>query len=1488
MKQKTKRILAFAMAVVFALSTCVTSSPYTVMATEAGETIAPLAEEGSGSGEVTPGTTETGTPGGSGEGSTVIPSGTPSEPTTSPAAETKYLSVKVVLGTDAGTIGGVELGNISFTLSNGEKEVACTVDPKSSTTTGMEYATGKTYSIKGGSISDNSGMYTLGNITSTLEDVDSENPTLVLKIGNLTPKGGTISGANSIKALSEVKYTLDGNWSDKVDRWVIEGSNAAKATVDATGVVSAKVGGQSFSLVAYCGNYLLARKNNITVEKNVTSLSVTTSKSPESWKKLWDITIKLVDAATQAGIRGEKVRYTVEGKPYTGTTDANGEIKNSFRENKHHKDTIKVTADFDGDAVYKASGNSIGYQTEKQMGTLSFDKKYTEENPLELVYGTADIVKKLTLEDEEGNVLDGDDDTVLTLDVTPENNSSVGVNRSDDKKEITFHAKNVSIKPVLVTVTVETENYKCRTEIYVKVNPYELTLDKTVSVAGTDKTTYDNTKIYDATSAVDVKATLKGDDTLTEAAQQEVTDNFKDIIFKGYDSGITNVKGEEEEQSFTFAPTGFTQCSSLEGKDAIKNNYVIKKSEKTEASVTIQKRALKLTVANTERPYRSLEYTADLSTLVSVNDPAGDTGFAGTETIENLEGFTYPTVVDTTAEGLTAENVKANDKAICDIHTDVLTLDAKTGDPTANYKFDFDNYTHGTLTVTKENVTDATDYVTINNASSIHAYENEKHDRYYGKETTIKFALEGNYNRIYLKNGTDITDSGLNEKEVPEAGTVVTEKIYLANVDTNTVDGVETTTTKYATNPFEISFKYDPNAPQCSEISFGKDNKVADKLADIITFGVYDNKKIEAKVAFADALSGVKGWSYYVANIDKDTAFKDLLTNYDYAEQLVNEKFTAGDDTYTVPVGKLKGDQTLESNNYIVFVKVIDNVGNGMIYGSNGVVLENIHDIDIEYKEIAADTTTQQGIVDGRTYYSGDANLTLTAKENASDSKFYSGLEKMQYTISRYWGDGKKEAEAEVTEKNAKGFPKDVTLKELQNYCTIEKLLELKNDAGKSQVITVSANANDNAGNEMENRADYTLVLDSIAPVVASSYAQVNNGTAFLNGHYANSDVTYSVNVTERFLNELKVMVNGIDYTLDELQAAKDALGIKEITMDPVNDFAETKDSTVYKFTVVFHRDGEYTVQTKVADASGNKGEDQAFSFVIDTVRPEMQVTYTAYRPNGTSFVLDPSRGRAYANEEVAYVAVTAVITERNFAEDNTKDTFDTNDANVVYTAVNSKGKAVKVADYDAAIREEWTNKGNVSTEDNRFVYELSLPTISVDANYDFAYDYTDLAGNPINETIKQAVTLDRVKPEGTVTVEDLVNGSAFETWNKFLSAITFGHFGKNSVRASMTSDDETAGVAATQYLTSAKALTRSELEARTGWTGYSSKISLAASQNLVVYEKITDKAGNIQYISTDGIIVDNVAPVVKITPTNPGENISPAELDRTCNHQPG
>ena len=1441
MKQKTKRILAFAMAVVFALSTCVTSSPYTVMATEAGETIAPLAEEGSGSGAVTPGTTETGTPGESGEGSTeVIPSGEPEGPTTPSAPEVPKPTPKTYLKVvcDAGLIENVPVGQVSLKFAGQENVMHVILKENNIIEEGLtvESCTSDNYNV------------TYEEKTET-KDEDTYRE---IQITKLTPKT-EITGADSITTLTTVPYKLTGVWANVSTNWTITAGTTA--SVDGNGQVYVENGGQNITLQAAIAGNLVASKT-VTVTKAEPTLTINCS-SNAPWDKSVEVSGKLT--VNGKGLANETIHCLVGDKKVDVRTDENGDYKGTIELKKYFSKLMQVKAVFDETAKCQGTNAifSKGYQPGKVDGKIFLKEDHDENNPLNITYGTQSVVERITkLTTNKDKELGSEDQEIQELSAKSSDDAVAAVSVNKDTREITITPVNASDKSVRVTITAETANYKFEKELFVKVNSYKLKLEASVSVAGTDKTEYNNTKIYDATDHVDIQATLSGDATLTDAAKTIVEEKFKNIVFKGYQSGIVNVDGNQKMQKFTFAPKDFSLTQYANSRD-ITDNFVIE-DQSTEAKVTILKRTLNLTVADSTRPYRSLGYTIALDQLVSVNPPSGDTGFAGKDAIKNLKGFTYPTVVDTTATGLTPDNVKKNDIATCSEHTNALELNKESGDPTSNYKFDFNSYKHGNLKVTEENITDATDYVTINNNASTHVYENEDHVRYYGKDAVIKFALEGGYNKIYLKNGTDLTTEGLKEAEAYEAGTVANEKIYLEKVDETTGAVIN------KTNAFDITFTYDPDAPQCSEIKFGEENKVVTNLATTITFGIYKNKNIEATVKFSDKLSGIKGWSYFVANTDKDSFFKELLTEDDYAEKLTNAHFTAGTDTYTVPVGKLKDGQTLESNNYIVFVKVMDNVGNSKIYGSNGIVLENFHDITVTYKEDPAETTTQQGTVNSRTYCSGDAKLNLTAKENASESKFYSGLEKMQYTISRHWGDGKKDTEEEATETNEYGFPKDVSLEELQKYCTIEKLLELKNNPEKSQVITVSATANDNAGNAMETRADYTLVLDSIAPTVESSYAQANNNGAFLNAKYANSDVTYSVNVTERFLNELKVTLNGTVYTLEELNSQKDALGIKEISMDPVNDFADTKDSTVYRFTIVFHKDGEYTVQTKVADAAGNKGEDKEFSFVIDTVRPEMQVTYTAYRPNGTSFVLDPSQGRAYANEEVSYVAVTAVITERNF---------DAKDAKVAYTAVNSKGKAVKVADYDAAIREEWNNKGNVSTEDNRFVYELSLPTISVDANYDFAYDYTDLAGNPINETIKQAVTLDRAKPEGTVTVEDLVNGSASETWNKFLSAITFGHFGKNSVRASMTSDDETAGVAATQYLTSAKALTRSELEARTGWTGYSSKISLAASQNLVVYEKITDKAGNIQYISTDGIIVDNVAPVpvVKITPTNPG-----------------
>ena len=134
----------------------------------------------------------------------------------------------------------------------------------------------------------------------------------------------------------------------------------------------------------------------------------------------------------------------------------------------------------------------------------------------------------------------------------------------------------------------------------------------------------------------------------------------------------------------------------------------------------------------------------------------------------------------------------------------------------------------------------------------------------------------------------------------------------------------------------------------------GKQASVINDLKQAITFGIYNKEIIEATVKFSDNQSGVNGMSYFVAKTDRDQNYEDLLKNAKFTDTDPVEK-SDEDNTYTWTIkniGKLEGSDKLESNNYILFVKVKDNVGNEMTYGSNGVVLENnTQDISVTYEE---------------------------------------------------------------------------------------------------------------------------------------------------------------------------------------------------------------------------------------------------------------------------------------------------------------------------------------------------------------------------------------------------------------------------------------------------------------------------------------------------------------------------------------------------------
>lgn len=122
------------------------------------------------------------------------------------------------------------------------------------------------------------------------------------------------------------------------------------------------------------------------------------------------------------------------------------------------------------------------------------------------------------------------------------------------------------------------------------------------------------------------------------------------------------------------------------------------------------------------------------------------------------------------------------------------------------------------------------------------------------------------------------------------------------------------------------------------------------------------------------------------------------------------------------------------------------------------------------------------------------------------------------------------------------------------------------------------------------------------------------------------------------------------------------------------------------------------------------------------------------------------------------------------------------------------------------------------------------------------------------------AVTVvDTIVPTGTVTVST-------KSWAEFLNDITFGLFFKETQTVSVTADDNLSGVAKIEYIESKTAMNLDAVKAATQWTEMKNgSVSVTASdaKQFIYYIRITDKSGNVAFLSTDGAEYDTTAPVI-------------------------
>lgn len=129
-------------------------------------------------------------------------------------------------------------------------------------------------------------------------------------------------------------------------------------------------------------------------------------------------------------------------------------------------------------------------------------------------------------------------------------------------------------------------------------------------------------------------------------------------------------------------------------------------------------------------------------------------------------------------------------------------------------------------------------------------------------------------------------------------------------------------------------------------------------------------------------------------------------------------------------------------------------------------------------------------------------------------------------------------------------------------------------------------------------------------------------------------------------------------------------------------------------------------------------------------------------------------------------------------------------------------------------------------------------------------------------KVVKGEVTVtvvDTVAPTGTVTVST-------KSWTEFLNNITFGLFFKETQTVSVNASDNLSGVAKIEYIESKTALDLEAVKAATQWTEMkngSVSVTLEDTKQFVYYIRITDKAGNVAYLSSDGAEYDTTAPVL-------------------------
>ena len=145
----------------------------------------------------------------------------------------------------------------------------------------------------------------------------------------------------------------------------------------------------------------------------------------------------------------------------------------------------------------------------------------------------------------------------------------------------------------------------------------------------------------------------------------------------------------------------------------------------------------------------------------------------------------------------------------------------------------------------------------------------------------------------------------------------------------------------------------------------------------------------------------------------------------------------------------------------------------------------------------------------------------------------------------------------------------------------------------------------------------------------------------------------------------------------------------------------------------------------------------------------------------------------------------------------------------------------------------------------------------------------------------------DTNKPTGRIEIKERT------WWESFIHAITFGLFYKEKVTVEITASDDSysqAGYDETKHAVKIEYLiSNTELSLETvknsAFTEYKGEIDISDDSRYVVYARLNDFAGNEEYISTDGFVIDTTPPVIEVDADGQSKRYSNGQRAEVCGY---